>query len=226
VVRVLRVLGLDACRAGWVAVELRDGAYAGAALHADLAALLAGDPAVAGIDIPLGLLDDGWRAAESHAARLVGPRRGSVFRVPPRRVWEEPEYPAANARCRELTGAGFSRQAYGLRAKLLAANALHGTGRYPLYEVHPEVSFRAMAGAPLAAPKHTWAGHVARRRLLRDAGIELPDDLGDAGPAGPDDVLDAAAAAWSANRIALGTAVALPDPPEQNGRGQRLAIWY
>jgi predicted RNase H-like nuclease len=223
---VLRVVGVDACRAGWVAVELCDGVYAGAALHPDLAPLLAGGPAVAGIDMPLGLLPDGWRAAEGEAARVVGARRSSVFRVPPRAVWAEAEYPAANARCRELTGAGFSRQAYGLRQKLLAANTLFDTCRYPLYEVHPEVSFRTMAGAPLAAPKHTWAGHTTRRRLLHDAGITIPDDVRDAGRAGPDDVLDAAAAAWSAHRIAIGIGGCLPDPPERNDRGQHLAIWF
>jgi predicted RNase H-like nuclease len=40
-----------------------------------------------------------------------------------------------------------------------------------------------------------------------------------------DDVLDAAAAAWSANRIAKGEAVSLPDPPESKD-GLQVAIWY
>jgi predicted RNase H-like nuclease len=40
-----------------------------------------------------------------------------------------------------------------------------------------------------------------------------------------DDVLDAAAVAWTANRIAVGIASTLPDPPEQVG-GRRVAIWY
>jgi predicted RNase H-like nuclease len=39
-------------------------------------------------------------------------------------------------------------------------------------------------------------------------------------------VLDAAAAAWSADRIATGTAKALPDPPELTTAGRRIAIWY
>jgi predicted RNase H-like nuclease len=38
--------------------------------------------------------------------------------------------------------------------------------------------------------------------------------------------LDAAAVAWSAQRIAVGAANCLPDPPERNERGQRLAIWF
>jgi hypothetical protein len=55
-----------------------------------------------------------------------------------------------------------------------------------------------------------------RRRLLADtAGIVLPDDLGPAGRAAAvDDVLDAAAAAWTARRVAHGQARPLPDPPD------------
>jgi hypothetical protein len=36
----------------------------------------------------------------------------------------------------------------------------------------------------------------------------------------------AAAAAWSAHRIATGRGVSLPDPPQRNAGGQVLAIWY
>jgi predicted RNase H-like nuclease len=225
---VIRALGVDACRAGWVAVELRDGAFARAHLHPVLASLLVDVGAVGavGVDIPLGLLDAGWRTADEAAAGRIGRRRSSVFRVPPRTVWHQEEYPTANRFCRELTGAGFSVQAFGLRKKLLEANDLLDAGHGRLYEVHPEVSFRAMAGADLPYPKHTWAGHVSRRRLLAGAGVDLPDDLGTAGRAAPDDVLDAAAAAWSAHRIAIGRGVPLPDPPQTNERGQRLAIWY
>jgi predicted RNase H-like nuclease len=67
---------------------------------------------------------------------------------------------------------------------------------------------------------------MLRRRLLASNGIELPDDLQDAGAAGVDDVLDAAAAAWSAARIAGGTARSFPPEPESGSDGHRAAIWY
>jgi len=83
-----------------------------------------------------------------------------------------------------------------------------------LYEVHPEVSFWALAGAPLRAGKHTWTGQAERRALLEAAGLVIPTELGRAGMvAATDDVLDAAVAAWSAQRIANGHARSLPDPP-------------
>jgi predicted RNase H-like nuclease len=96
-----------------------------------------------------------------------------------------------------------------------------------LFEVHPEVSFWALAGGiPLTHRKKSWAGQMARRSLLATAGVDLPDDLGPAGRVPPDDILDAAAAAWSAHRIAQGRAGSFPDPPQRDGRGRRLAIWY
>ncbi|MFI0717216.1 DUF429 domain-containing protein [Streptomyces inhibens] len=229
---MVTVLGIDACPAGWLAVGLRDGRFAEAravtTLRSLLAGAAAGSVAVVAVDMPLGLLDAGWRRADTEAAALLGPRRGTVFRVPPRAVWQEEEYDDARRRCRELTGAGLSRQTWGLALKLREANAcLAEPGGDRLFEVHPEVSFRALAGGTALLPrKKSWAGQMARRSLLAAAGIVLPDDLGDAGRTPPDDVLDAAAAAWTAHRITLGHARSLPDPPERDAGGRPVAIWY
>ena len=220
----MRVFGIDACRSGWVAVELADGAYAGARFAATLAQLTGGGHAVIGVDMPLGLLAADWRDADRMAAEHVGPRRSSVFRVPPRPVWDIEGYAEANALCRSLTGAGLSRQAFGLRSKLREANALWDADDR-LYEVHPEVSFREMAGAPVAYPKTTWNGVAIRRTLLARGGVGLPDDLAAAGRVAPDDVLDAAAVAWSAHRIATGVARSLPDPPQRDDKSRAVAIW-
>jgi predicted RNase H-like nuclease len=40
-----------------------------------------------------------------------------------------------------------------------------------------------------------------------------------------DDVLDAAAGAWTAQRVAGGSAQRRPDPPEILGDGSACAIW-
>lgn len=231
---MVTVLGVDACPAGWVAVELRDGRFARAHLHTELRSLLheavagIGDLAVVAVDMPLGLLDTGWRRADTEAAALLGGLRSSVFRVPPRAVWQEEHYEAAGRRCRELTGAGLSRQSWALAAKLREANGcLAEAGGDRLFEVHPEVSFWALAGrTPLRHRKKSWAGQMVRRSLLQAAGIVLPDELGYAGRVPPDDVLDAAAAAWSAHRIAQGLARPLPDPPQLDRTGRPIAIWY
>src|SRR5262249_35832284 len=161
----MRVTGVDACRRGWVAVILDGAERAGVAarlqveagrLHQTLADALPGTAARGvGIAMPLGLLESGWREADRAARGLLGPRRSSVFAIPPRAVWEQASYQAASQRCRELTGQGLSVQAWGLRTRLLEADRYRGSCGFPLYEVHPELAFCVLAGAPLAHSKHT-----------------------------------------------------------------------
>ena len=92
-------------------------------------------------------------------------------------------------------------------------------------EVHPEVSFRAMNGSrPLNYRKRLAAGALKRADLLRKEGIDLAESA-DTASAPLDDVLDAAAAAWSADRIFRGIAASLPATPEQLD-GYPVAIWY
>ena len=222
--RGARVTGVDGCRNGWAGVDLGDDGLVTVRAAASLDELLAGGGGqqVVGIDMPLGLLASGWRTADREVRALLGPRRSSIFAIPPAPVWAAPTYAAANWLCRDLTGNGFSVQAWGLRRKLLEAAEYRLCCPHPLYEVHPELSFRVMAGAPLEHPKHTAAGHAQRRDLLARAGLVLPADgvLGRIAV----DVLDAAAAAWTARRIAGGRADVIPDPPQADATGRDVAI--
>ena len=197
---------------------------------------------VVGIDIPLGLLEDGWRVADVLTRRALGRRGSTVFAIPPRPVWQYPTYAEANKACRELTGKGLSAQTWGLRGKLLeadayrrqsadrpheahpdAADAHRPASPARLYEVHPELAFAAIAGAPLAASKHTEAGLVLRRDLLAQVGITLPPMV----PGAPEnDLLDAAAVAWSARRIAAAEAVTLTSPTQRADDDTEIAIRY
>jgi predicted RNase H-like nuclease len=226
------LIGVDACPAGWVGVALRDGAFDRAVAAACLTDLLAQVPGVrlAAVDIPIGLLERGWRRADLEARRRLGRQGISVFPTPPRAVVEAPDYGEAQRRCRALTGQGLSPLAWRLTPRILDADRCLGVAGAPaLYEVHPEVSFQALAGGPLPG-KRSWDGQLARRALLRRHGIALPRQPGGLGAAGrlarADDVLDAAVAAWSGTRIAAGTAGCLPDPPELDPHGRAVAIWY
>jgi len=223
----VRILGVDACRAGWVGVVL-DGGGVAVHLAATIAELVAplGELAAIGIDIPIGLPDTGRRQADVLAYGRLGRRRSSLFLTPTRPALLAGSHAAAVAANRERTGDGVSAQAYGLRSKILEVDAWvrYVPGR--VVEVHPELSFATLAGAPLPDGKRTWAGAQHRRRLLAGAGILLADDVGRAGRhAGVDDVLDAGAAAWSAHRVAAGTAMSLPDPPVTHADGWPAAIW-
>ena len=238
----MRVTGVDACRGGWVAVSLDGPEEAEGAdwlrvemvrVHETLAGVLDGHGSrVVGIDMPLGLLGSGWREADRAARGLLGPRRSSVFAIPPRAVWEQASYQAASQRCRELTGQGLSIQAWGLRARLLEADRFRASCGFPLYEVHPELAFCVLAGAPLAHSKHTAAGREQRRELLSRAGIALPlisralISRARIPRAPVTDTMDAAAVACSAWRIGTGRAVVIPARPQPDDRGLPIAIRY
>jgi predicted RNase H-like nuclease len=205
------VLGLDAAgRRGWVGIALRDGRFESAHIFLTLSeAVRREEFACIGVDIPILRGDVFPRPADVAARKHVGPARmSSVFPAPPLAVFDEDGFAAAQEVALRVIGQGVSRQSFGLREKVLQAVEFVSDPR--VYEVHPEVSFREMADGPLPHAKKSWAGQRHRRRLLARAGISLPDDLGIANVVPVDDVLDAAAAAWSADRIVRGCAVRLP----------------
>lgn len=231
-----RVTGIDGCRAGWVAVTLTTRAAATPLRASPLTGAVTVTVAprldelhlagTVGVDMPLGLLADGWRSADLLARRALGRRGCCVFAIPPRPVWAETAYAEANRRCRELTGRGLSAQAWGLRAKLLEADRCRRAIAHPLHEVHPELAFAAMAGAPVPDSKHSKAGLTVRQELLAAVGITLPRARVLPPGIGEDDLLDAAAVAWSAHRIAAGTAEILSDPAQRADDGTEIAIAY
>ncbi len=217
---MIRSLGVDGCPGGWVAVELNDGSFAQAMVRSSFADVLTAFPEASAIavDIPIGLPESGQRPADRAAREFIGVRRSSVFPTPTRQLLETPW----------RSGLGITSQTHSLGPRILQVElALNESAMADrIYEVHPEVSFAAMKGSPLAEPKTSWNGQQVRRRLLRATGIELPDDLPSVGIVPADDLLDAAAAAWSANRIAAGKAVTLPSKPPAASRGRVVAIWY
>lgn len=225
-----RVLGADACRAGWVGVVLCDDGVE-AYVHADIAGLVglaeaAGPLAAIGIDIPIGLADAGLRRADLLARKAAGPRWASVFITPVRAAVEEMDYQRASEVNRRLAGCGISRQAFNLRQKITQVDRWLPDAPCPVVEVHPELCFGELAGAPLADSKSTWAGAARRRQLLVAEGIVLAGDLGLAGRlVGVDDVLDAAAVAWTARRVDNGSARRLPAEPERFSDQIDCAIW-
>lgn len=221
-----RVAGIDGYgRGAWVAVVLVDGSFSSALIGRSLDQLLPRlhECSLITIDIPIGLPDVGYREADRLAAARLGPRRSSVFPTPPRAVLEAATHGGANEVARRILGKGVSLQTYGLRGRIFEAEIQVRAG-VNLVEVHPEVCFAELAGAPLAWSKASWRGAPLRRKLLLDAGIRLPDALDEADGVPIADVLDASVAAWSADRIARGAAVSLPDPPSVHSDGIPAAI--
>jgi predicted RNase H-like nuclease len=209
----VRVAGIDGSRGGWVAVVLDDGGFAGDHLLTPVEstfAELAGADVLA-VDVPIGF---GPRRADAAARTFLTGAASTVFPTGTREVLELPFGP----------GLGISAQSHALGPRIIHVTKLAESDPR-LHEVHPEVSFRAMnEREPLRHRKKTAGGALERIELLRRHGIELAQ-LDESARIPLDDLLDAAAAAWSAHRIALGAARSLPDPPELVG-GRRIAVWY
>jgi predicted RNase H-like nuclease len=222
----VRVLGVDGCRGGWVAVALEDGRIHECRFVASIVELVDDPATVIAIDIPLGETDPCHRAADVAARAYNSPRTSTVFPAPPLESLTAATFEQALAIARDLCGKGISKQAWHLGPKVLDARPHWCADPMRFREVHPECSFRAMGGRTLMSKKKQRPGLCERQALLRDAGIDLlVDTHKPPATAAPDDVVDAAAAAWSAHRIATGQARSLPNPPEHDADGRPVAVW-
>ena len=220
------MLGLDGAKAGWVVVVLEDGHFAECRVVESFADVVADPAAMIGVDTPLGETTPGARAAEGAARSWLGPKHASVFTPPPLGVIDASNYDEAKRSAVELTGKKITKQAWYLLPKMLDVVEHWRSQPDRIREVHPECSFRAMHGDALESSKKTRVGLAERLRLLRDHGIDLLAGAHDAKGVAPDDVVDAAAVAWTAYRLARGEARSLPDPPERDVDGRSVAIWY
>ena len=226
------VLGVDACPAGWVGVVIDPQRRASVFVAPDITGLVdlvreRHDVPVVAVDIPIGLPDAGGRQADAAARRALVGKASSVFSTPVRAAVEAATYEEARAANLAATGGrtSVSAQAYALREKVLQVDAwVRGRPAARVIEVHPEVSFARMAGAPLLARKKDADGVRARREALAAHGIVAPAWFRGAG-FGEDDLLDACAVAWTAVRHALGVSESYPEVPEVFSDGIPAAIW-
>ena len=180
----------------------------------DAAAVLAvPDVEVVGIDMPIGLSDDGVRLCDVEARRRLGRAGSSVFPTPVRAVLATDVYAEARALSRAATDPprAPSAQSFQLvRAIRSLDDALGDPPTDRVVEVHPELAFRALDPA-VRDPKGTARGMAQRLAALRTV-MDVDAALLDAPPRVPAvDALDACAAAWSARRIADGTAECVGD---------------
>jgi predicted RNase H-like nuclease len=239
---MIRLAGVDGCRAGWIVVDDDGAGRLAVRVVARFADLFADRdvPAVVAVDMPIGLPDRvgiGGRAAERAVRPMLGMRQSSVFSVPSRAAVHAPDYAAACAAARATSDPprAVSRQCFGLFPRIREIDALL-SGRADLrgavFESHPEVAFARLAGGrAMATPKKVKgrvneAGMAERRALLAAHG--LPTELLAGAPprgAGADDLLDACACLLVARRIAAGTALAHPVEEVRDALGLRIAIW-
>jgi len=222
--------GMDRCRHGWVLVvtSVDEGGGSVVSVVSDLkealALLDAGQLSAVAVDVPIGLPESGPRTCDVAARRLLGPRRSSVFPAPPRCTLGSATYQEACSWSRAACGKAVSRQTFAIMAKVEALDHLMTPERQDsLIEVHPEVSFTALAGEPMVHHKATEAGKAERITALRSAFSDIAEHTHTWLPGSrPTDILDAFVAAWSARRWVMGSYQRLGGDVDE--RGLRMEI--
>ena len=224
----MRTIGLDGFSRGWVAVVL-DGEERAISFHPDVASALSGLFDRAGIDIPIGMTDDGERACDLLARERLRPHASRVFTGARRWLWQEFRDPdRANRQALHRGERRVSRQLWHLGPKIMEVDAFFRAHRSrDIREVHPELVFlRLNSGKPLP-PKKSEEGEALRRRLLKRDGFRDIDRwltqtrIGTG--AKRDDVLDACAVAIAARE----PAGCLPrGTPQIDAYGLAMQIWY
>ncbi len=221
------ICGADGCRDGWVVVEENlDACEISWRVVPTLRDLATGksSPQIIALDVPIGLPDEGSRACDKEARKLLGPgRASSVFPAPIRPILQASSHAEASAARVAVEGKGLPIQAWAIIPKIREVDeTLRGEAdlRARVREVHPEICFYFMAGRrPMQFSKRRRAGRDERLALLvAEFGDVVDSALGDRRSLGcaADDLLDAFAALWTARRIAKGTALTFPAHPTKD----------
>jgi predicted RNase H-like nuclease len=219
------VLGVDGWRGGWVGALLDGRSVTLLDLRTMDSVLAVPGAEVVAIDMPIGLSDDGSRACDVEARRLLGRAGSSVFPAPVRPVLRATDYVDACRISVEVSGKALSKQAWNLAPAIRSLDdALGDPPLDRVVEVHPELAFRRM-NPVVSAPKVTARGMMQRMEGIRPF-MDVDGALSEAPPGVPMvDALDACAAAWSAQRIADGVAECVGDGRTDARRRPMRICW-
>lgn len=223
------MLGVDGAPGGWLVAELTNTTLSftfAESLAESVERLHSGEVLVLAVDMPIGLSSSGNRPADRLARERLGPRRSTFFPTPIRSMLDFEVYADANAHSKATIGAGLSKQSWNLLPKIREVDQLWAPAISDrLVEAHPETSFAELDGSPVLTKKSTAEGRAERVGLLRGAlGSQLDDALGYMKTSLWVDAIDAAIVAWTAHRVAMGSAVILGGDLDGEGRPMRLTI--
>ena len=234
---MVRVLGVDGCKAGWIGVDYDTSCRAPASwrVYSDFRSVLdrLGEVKSICVDIPIGFLSgmpgEVTKPAEVEVRRFIGPRRSSVFASPMRSSLEFYTHDTAKLHNKLKSGRSLQIQAFCLFPKLREVDqCLSPKLQSHVFEVHPEASFTAIAGHPANFPKKVVEGELERINLLERFGLgaHFIDSLSvPKRVASRDDLIDASLAAVTAGRIVAGEARRFPQDDVFDERGLRMAIF-
>ncbi len=228
------VAGVDGCRGGWICfvvhVESRESFFRKIQTFSELMEPTSWLRVIA-VDVPVGLVDQGARSCDIEARKLLRkPRSNSVFPAPVRATLEAQSYHQACQLSVGAHGKRLSKQTFGILPKIREVDqCITCAKQTQVFEVHPEVCFWALNGyQSMRYRKSKREGFSERISLLRTHYPTIETDIDKLAKriAKLDDLLDSAAAAWTAERIARGAHTRVPNMPQFDSKGLRAEIVY
>jgi predicted RNase H-like nuclease len=218
------VIGIDGCKSGWFAVWQNQDEVIDTAIFKSLNNLkdffIESNQLIIGIDMPVILSEVMPREADQLARKLLSKKASSVFTAPTPEMLDQPNYEKASLISKRLIGKSMSLQSWYLFPKIKDVQTVIDCENIKLFEIHPEVSFRAMNNEKvILESKKTAEGFDIRKSLLDKHFLDFnfdvirnkyqKKDLMD------NDILDALVVLWSARRIVNNQASYLPKTPEK-----------
>ena len=200
---VIKYVGVDGCKAGWIGVGLSDDGRSEVAVCEEFSDIVArfGDACVILVDIPIGLPEDTTpRACDIEARKKLGRKRlAAVFPAPPRPFvdkvaltpdWDwtaahgkpfQEAFAEANKWHREkFRNKGLAAQSFGIAPKIAEMDEFmrtRDTTSPEIREVHPEICFWALKGgkpgSSMSHNKKTLWGFKERIKVLRRCAQEI-----------------------------------------------------
>ena len=231
-------VGVDGCRAGWIALGLETTGNWQVNIFPDASSLWnhhRGASLIL-IDIPIGLKIGGKaeRQCDPEVRKLLGPRRSSVFPAPCRGAIYASSYQEACDINQRLTGKRLSVENWNIIPKIREVDRLlsdDAAARERIREIHPELCFWGLAGRPMQHAKKRSEGLAERTQLLQSIYPQTADIIDYAlstykrKDVARDDILDALAAAVT-GLMGGHNLVSIPQEPEFDERGLRMEMVY
>lgn len=235
----MKTLGIDGCRAGWIAISLDDdnAGYWLLESNAELKKFFEEFDRIF-IDVPIGLTDDQYvRKCDEELKDILGPDyQASIFNPPIRPALHAPTYAEASMISYETTGKKISIQAWNITPNIKIVDQYLQNNedmREKVFESHPELLFRILNGNnSILQKKATKKGLRHRLGLLKKQSKYADDFFRDIkeeyrrNQVDEDDIVDAMSLALFALRSVDNDIKSLPDKPPVDSTGLPMAIHY
>lgn len=235
----MKTIGLDGCRAGWIAISLDEDGAGYWLLESDqeLESVIDEYDRIF-IDVPIGLEDESYvRECDELLRERLGPDyKASVFNPPIRPALHAPTYGEASMISYEATDKKISIQAWNITPNIKLVDRLlqENKGyRKKVFESHPELLFQILnGGSSILQKKATKKGIRHRLGLLKKVSKYADDFFRDIkeefrrNQVDEDDILDAMVLAEFALRSTEDEIKTLPSDPPADSTGLTMAIHY